>query len=112
MTTLFHGDLAMGCLPPSNALVSSKQARFFHRFQGINTDYRVPLDWADEEKGKISLAVIRLPAATQPREGYMFYNPGGPGASGLDLIAGMGAKFQSQLGQSWDIVSWDPRTLL
>jgi hypothetical protein len=38
---------------------------------------RVPLDWGAREKGLIPLSVIRLPA-TQPRQGYMFFNPGLP----------------------------------
>lgn len=77
----------------------------------IDIANRVPLDWADEQKGNITLAVVRLPATTQPSEGYMFYNPGVPGIPGLGFLAGMGAQLQSQLGQSWDVLSWDPREL-
>lgn len=69
----------------------------------------MPIDWADSAKGNASLAVIRLPATTQPREGYMFYNPGGPNASGLQLLIQGGSLLQAQIGQSWDILSWDPR---
>jgi hypothetical protein len=74
----------------------------------------------------IPLSVIRLPASSQPRQGYMFFNPGvcllvslppylaqfpvgGPSVSGTQFLAQFGAKFQSQLGASWDLVSWDPR---
>ncbi|KAG8843641.1 hypothetical protein FRC20_003902 [Serendipita sp. 405] len=70
---------------------------------------RVPLDWADESKGMIPLALARLPAATSPREGFMFINPGGPGASGTSMILTEGQGLQSLLGRGWDIVSWDPR---
>ncbi|KAG8833964.1 hypothetical protein FRC18_002802 [Serendipita sp. 400] len=69
---------------------------------------RVPLDWADESKGMIPLALARLPAATSPREGFMFINPGGPGASGTSMILTEGQGLQSLLGRGWDIVSWDP----
>lgn len=69
----------------------------------------MPLDWADEQKGNITLAIIRLPASIQPSEGYMFYNPGVPGASGIGFLAGMGQHLQDQLGPAYDVISWDPR---
>lgn len=70
--------------------------RFATRAQGINwtecTDdsgklvpnhecgrFEVPLDWHNETAGKASLAVVRRRAATQPRLGAIFFNPGGPG---------------------------------
>ncbi|PVF95168.1 hypothetical protein CPB86DRAFT_788354 [Serendipita vermifera] len=73
------------------------------------TTMQVPLDWADRRKGLIPLTVIRLPATTQPRQGYMFMNPGGPGSSGTLFLAQHGNSFQTLLGASWDILSWDPR---
>ncbi|CAG8778379.1 6844_t:CDS:2, partial [Acaulospora colombiana] len=69
----------------------------------------VPLDWADPNKGLIPLSVIQLPATQQPRQGYMFFNPGGPGGSGLIFLANNGMQLQQQLGSSWDVLSWDPR---
>lgn len=73
------------------------------------TTVQVPLDWADPSKGLIPLSVIRLPATQQPSQGYMFYNPGGPGGSGLIFLANDGNELQQQLGSSWDVLSWDPR---
>ena len=46
----------------------------------------VPLDWSDPTGEQIELAVIRYPA-TKPDEriGSMFFNPGGPGDTGVGL---------------------------
>ncbi|KIM20518.1 hypothetical protein M408DRAFT_30301 [Serendipita vermifera MAFF 305830] len=71
--------------------------------------FQVPLDYARPSVGNTTLALIRLPAKTSPRKGYMFYNPGGPGGSGVDYIGVLGASLQIQLGEGWDIIGWDPR---
>ncbi|PVF95170.1 hypothetical protein CPB86DRAFT_711744 [Serendipita vermifera] len=42
----------------------------------------------------------------------MFYNPGGPGVSGTTSLAASGNEMQRQLGDGWDVVSWDPRGVL
>ncbi|PVF95174.1 alpha/beta-hydrolase [Serendipita vermifera] len=76
------------------------------------TTFQVPLDWGDRSKGLVPLSVIRLPASVQPRQGYMFYNPGGPGAPGTTSLAQYGKEMQRQLGDGWDVVSWDPRGVL
>ncbi|KIM22455.1 hypothetical protein M408DRAFT_28686 [Serendipita vermifera MAFF 305830] len=55
--------------------------------------FKVPLDYAHPYLGTTTLALIRLPAKTSPRKGYMFYNPGGPGGPGVDM----------------DVLGWDPR---
>ncbi|KIM22452.1 hypothetical protein M408DRAFT_284199 [Serendipita vermifera MAFF 305830] len=71
--------------------------------------FTVPLDYANPSVGNTTLAVIRIPAKTSPREGYMFYNPGGPGGSGLEFLAAAGPQLQDQIGAGWDVLSWDPR---
>ncbi|KAG8829718.1 hypothetical protein FRC20_008600, partial [Serendipita sp. 405] len=70
---------------------------------------QVPLDWADESKGMIPIALSRIPATTPQREGYMFFNPGGPGGSGTEFIQFTGKEIQSILGAGLEIISWDPR---
>ena len=73
---------------------------------------RVPLVWADPGGAKITLAVIRH-LASKPREriGTLFFNPGGPGVSGVDSLKDA---FTSRLldqagGGRFDVVSWDIR---
>ncbi|KAG8843757.1 hypothetical protein FRB91_003106 [Serendipita sp. 411] len=70
---------------------------------------QVPLDWADESKGMIPIALARVAATTPQREGYMFFNPGGPGGSGVEFIQYSGQEIQAHFGAGWDIISWDPR---
>ncbi|KAG8852996.1 hypothetical protein FRB91_005596 [Serendipita sp. 411] len=70
---------------------------------------RVPLDWADESKGMIPIALSRVPAKTPQREGYMFFNPGGPGGSGTEFVQNLGPIIQFILGRGMEIISWDPR---
>jgi pimeloyl-ACP methyl ester carboxylesterase len=70
----------------------------------------VPLDWADPTGEQIELSVIRYPA-TKPdqRIGAMFFNPGGPGDTGVGLVRDAGKELSEWGDGRFDIVSWDPR---
>ncbi|CQD21188.1 alpha/beta hydrolase [Mycolicibacterium conceptionense] len=71
----------------------------------------VPLDWNSPDAGgeQPQLAVIRIPA-TGERIGALFINPGGPGASAVNTVAGMGAALAgSPLTDHFDLVGFDPR---
>ena len=50
----------------------------------------VPFDYAKPEGAQAQLAVIRVPA-TAEKIGVLVVNPGGPGSSAVDTVAGMGA---------------------
>jgi pimeloyl-ACP methyl ester carboxylesterase len=67
----------------------------------------VPLDYHDPRGPTLALAVIKAPATGRKR-GSIFANPGGPGGSGVDFVQQAKALF-TQLRQSFDIVSFDPR---
>lgn len=70
----------------------------------------VPLDHDDPDEGTIELAVVRRPAAdADARIGAILVNPGGPGASGIELAAFFGFLFPSELRDRFDLVTWDPR---
>lgn len=71
---------------------------------------RAPLDWNDIEGLRdIELAVVRH-LATGVAQGSLFVNPGGPGASGFDFVAGsVNRAVGPRLRESFDIVGWDPR---
>ena len=68
-----------------------------------------PLDYDKPAAKTISLALVRLPA-TEKRLGAVLFNPGGPGASGFEWVAGGGAAIVAQLGLSaFDLIGFDPR---
>ncbi|WP_280831930.1 alpha/beta fold hydrolase [Mycolicibacterium frederiksbergense] len=71
----------------------------------------VPVDWnsADPQGAQAQLAVIRIPASGN-RIGTLFVNPGGPGASAVNTVAGMAAALTgSPLTDHFDLVGFDPR---
>jgi pimeloyl-ACP methyl ester carboxylesterase len=70
---------------------------------------RVPLDYDDPGGRMIRLAVIRRQATDQRhRIGTLFFNFGGPGAAGTQVLPLAGAITEA-LGARFDIASWDPR---
>ncbi|KAF9644796.1 hypothetical protein BDM02DRAFT_3263355 [Thelephora ganbajun] len=68
----------------------------------------VPMDYHDSSAGNARLAVIKY-AATAKKLGTIFFNPGGPGGSGLEAIKTLGPSFSQDLQGAFDVVSWDPR---
>jgi pimeloyl-ACP methyl ester carboxylesterase len=71
---------------------------------------RVPLDYRQPDGQSIDIAVIRHPA-TDPahRIGSVFFNPGGPGGSGVQALPLVYQLFPAQVRARFDIVSFDPR---
>jgi len=69
----------------------------------------VPADYRDPEAGTIRIAVnVRRAANPEQRIGFLLVNPGGPGGSGVDLVA-RGGGFTVALVERFDIVGFDPR---
>ena len=69
----------------------------------------VPVDYDDPGGAQIQLALIRIPA-TGKRIGSLLINPGGPGASAVDGVAGLGAALAgSEITRRFDLVGFDPR---
>lgn len=84
-------------------------------FEGLECGVvTVPLDYRDTDAGELALT-IAVHRATDPdrRIGYLLVNPGGPGASGVDMAAwaleGPGVVFTAPLLERFDIVGFDPR---
>ncbi|WP_210480403.1 alpha/beta hydrolase [Naasia sp. SYSU D00948] len=69
-----------------------------------------PLDWsAPDEVDDIELALVRH-RATGEREGSLFVNPGGPGASGFDFVYdSVDFAVSDELQRRFDVIGWDPR---
>ncbi|MEY2451829.1 MAG: hypothetical protein QOD92_1403 [Acidimicrobiaceae bacterium] len=69
----------------------------------------VPLDYADPAGPTIELSLNELPARrSSDRIGALLVNPGGPGGSGLDFVAG-GIDLPASVLDRFDIVGFDPR---
>lgn len=69
----------------------------------------VPVDYAKPDGLQARLAVIRVPASGD-RIGTLMVNPGGPGASAVDTVAGMAASLgDTDVGRRFDLVGFDPR---
>ncbi|MCY0905635.1 alpha/beta hydrolase [Arthrobacter sp. H14-L1] len=73
------------------------------------TTVKVPLDYSAPQGKSLSLALIRL-AATGERQGSLLVNPGGPGASGYNMVRDGGKSyFSAKLRGAYDVVGFDPR---
>jgi pimeloyl-ACP methyl ester carboxylesterase len=72
---------------------------------------QVPLDYSNPGVAAIAIAVVRLPASDPARKiGSIFFNPGGPGGSGVDFILGAGPfLYTEELRARFDLVGFDPR---
>jgi pimeloyl-ACP methyl ester carboxylesterase len=72
---------------------------------------KAPLDWANPSADTdINLALSRHKAIDGNPQGTLFFNPGGPGASGADYVKGFPEGVVSKdVRRSFDLVGWDPR---
>jgi len=69
----------------------------------------VPVDYSKPDGAQAQLAVIKIPATGQ-RIGSLIINPGGPGESAVDVVAGMAASFaDNEITRHFDLVGFDPR---
>lgn len=74
------------------------------------TTVTAPLDWSDASAGTIELALIRRAASDGAAIGSLLTNPGGPGASGYDLIAQSASHaVGAALTDAYDVIGFDPR---
>ncbi|NYI40302.1 alpha/beta hydrolase [Demequina lutea] len=71
---------------------------------------KVPLDWSAPDGPTIGIAINRRLANDQAhRVGSLLINPGGPGASGKDLLAHFETIAGKKLLDSYDVIGFDPR---
>lgn len=73
------------------------------------TEVTAPLDWENPADGEITLAVVRHQASGTAK-GSLLTNPGGPGASGYDLIHdSLTFAVGQDLIDNFDVIGFDPR---
>ncbi|MFC0681977.1 alpha/beta hydrolase [Lysobacter korlensis] len=72
---------------------------------------KAPLDWENPSPDTdIELALTRHRALDGDPQGSLFFNPGGPGASGVDFVKNSPEGVVSEEVRSdFDLVGWDPR---
>ncbi|KAG5645285.1 hypothetical protein DXG03_006587 [Asterophora parasitica] len=73
----------------------------------------VPLDYSNPNGAKATIALTRLPSSL-PRDspeyrGPILVNPGGPGASGVEMALSYGKLLSTIVGPQFDILGFDPR---
>lgn len=69
----------------------------------------VPRDWARPDSGTYRIAVARVRADVSPTRGVLLFNPGGPGAAGLNYLDFTQRRLPKAVRDSYDIVAFDPR---
>ncbi|MEA2220691.1 MAG: hypothetical protein QOJ35_3317 [Solirubrobacteraceae bacterium] len=72
---------------------------------------QVPLDYDAPNGATVSIALVRLPATDPSRRlGSLFFNPGGPGGSGVDYTVFAGPSlYTPEVRARFDLVGFDPR---
>jgi hypothetical protein len=74
---------------------------------------QVPLDYFNPDAASAAIAMMRkhsiVPHNSTKYRGPILINPGGPGGSGVDLVAGWGARLSTILGPEFDFIGFDPR---
>jgi len=70
-----------------------------------------PMDWEDGGDSRtVPLGVVKHPATSGSSLGTLFYNPGGPGGSGVEYVRDyLDYLFTPDVIADYDIVGWDPR---
>ncbi len=67
----------------------------------------LPRDYSRPNGKTVTLLAVKVPA-TGVRKGTIFFNPGGPGASGVEAIT-TASDLPASVRRDFDFVSWDPR---
>jgi pimeloyl-ACP methyl ester carboxylesterase len=72
---------------------------------------QVPLNYQQPSGRKITIALSEVPATAPAgqRQGVLLVNPGGPGASGLDLAGSVASALSPAVAADYDIIGFDPR---
>ncbi|KAJ6462623.1 TAP-like protein-domain-containing protein [Mycena sanguinolenta] len=73
----------------------------------------VPLDYKNPNTSSAAIALVRLPAdvptSSSDYRGPILFNPGGPGASGVNFVLGLAEEVRAVVGPQFDLVGFDPR---
>lgn len=102
-------DVPMPATDPALALYYDQELAFEDCGNGNEcADLIVPLDYAEPDGEKITVGVLRKPAA-QEAIGSLLVNPGGPGASGIQYAEAGSAVWTPPVLDYYDLIGFDPR---
>lgn len=68
----------------------------------------VPLDYANASAGTVNLGIVKRPGETADAQ-EVLVNPGGPGASSVEMVALGFKQIQAKIGTKYSLVGIDPR---
>jgi pimeloyl-ACP methyl ester carboxylesterase len=110
------GGASSGDGTGSAAIVPESSTISWHACTGANAgmecgSLQVPLNYADPQGRKITIALSMVPATApaSQQQGVLLVNPGGPGGSGLSLAGEIAEGLSPQVAATYDIVGFDPR---
>lgn len=97
-----------GCRP---YMTTDRDRQLFEDLAFQCARLEVPLDYANPQGPTAELGLIRRPADDQQaRLGSLVVNPGGPGVSGMAVVASLAKAVNgTDLGRRFDLVGFDPR---
>ena len=117
-TSLPHGTTLNDNILPWSGISPTTDSIQWHRCYELYDCTRVtlPLDHLDPTNtGRVTIPMIRLPANSSSinetflYSGPIFFNPGGPGGSGIYAMLNRGHLLHSIIGTNHDLISFDPR---
>ncbi|MBG6239451.1 pimeloyl-ACP methyl ester carboxylesterase [Mycetocola sp. CAN_C7] len=119
VTAFFPSDQPVATSTPTQEDVAENLRPFYEQqlsWSGCGSDgfqcatATAPMDWENPEDGDIELELVRQRASGGDAIGSLLLNPGGPGASGFDLVAQtIDFATDERLQDNFDIVGFDPR---
>ena len=114
VAALVAGTVASSAAPEVSARGSGLRWRDCHEEAGPDFEcatFAVPLDHDKPSGKKVHLQLVRLPATDQAnKQGSIFFNPGGPGGSGVEFLLAVGPfLYSDEVRATFDLVGFDPR---
>ncbi|KAL2831844.1 hypothetical protein BJY01DRAFT_254128 [Aspergillus pseudoustus] len=69
----------------------------------------VPRDYSNLDSEPLALDLLRVPALSQPSNGSILFNFGGPGEPARATLSAYGPILQQLTGAQYDLIAFDPR---
>ncbi|RLP74158.1 alpha/beta hydrolase [Mycetocola tolaasinivorans] len=122
VTAFFPDSLGGGNASLPSPLPDTDVAENLRPYYGQTVDWKncgtrltcaeitTPMNWEEPAAGTLTLKLVRSAATGSNRIGSLLVNPGGPGASGMELVKdSLDFAVDSSLRSRYDIIGFDPR---